>query len=89
MPHPWLKERPLTPYLRGGFSTVNKTGSWRVMRPVLDIAKCRDCGMCWLYCPEGVIDRQNDYLIDYDYCKGCGVCAVECPVDAIEMVKEE
>ncbi|ABL77947.1 4Fe-4S binding protein [Thermofilum pendens] len=66
-------------------------GSWRTERPVVDMSKCRLCGVCWLYCPDGVIEIDEDarlVKIDYDYCKGCGVCAAECPFKAISMVRE-
>jgi pyruvate ferredoxin oxidoreductase delta subunit len=64
------------------------TGSWRTSRPVLDPEKCNGCLICWLFCPENAIVRENR-AIDYEYCKGCGVCAVECPRKAIAMIKEE
>ncbi len=67
--------------------SVGKTGSWRVFKPVKDEARCNNCLLCWIYCPEACISK--DIRIDYDYCKGCGICAVECPRRAIVMVKEE
>ncbi len=68
---------------------VNKTGTWRQMRPVIDYGKCKNCGICWKYCPEPAIVIENErFVIDYEYCKGCGICAVECPVGAISMVSE-
>ena len=72
-----------------------RTGSWRVLRPVIDLEKCIPakrnkpaCFNCWLYCPDGVISRTIPPQIDYEYCKGCEICAEECPVDAITMVEE-
>ena len=64
------------------------TGEWRVFRPVKDDDKCNNCMLCWVYCPEASIGK-DDLEIDFQYCKGCGICAVECPTGAIEMVKEE
>ncbi|NLB52503.1 MAG: 4Fe-4S binding protein [Syntrophomonadaceae bacterium] len=64
------------------------TGSWRTHRPVVDSHICNKCQLCWVYCPEAVIER-HEITIDYRYCKGCGVCAVECPTGAISMEKEE
>ncbi|WP_088335102.1 pyruvate synthase subunit PorD [Methanopyrus sp. KOL6] len=73
-----------------GSTRRNKTGRWRVFRPELDQEKCVNCGMCFMYCPDGCIRPSDDgYTIDYDYCKGCGICESVCPVDAIEMVLEE
>lgn len=72
-----------------------RTGSWRVLRPVMDHEKCITskkgkpaCFICWLFCPEGVISRTVPPSIDYEYCKGCGICAQECPSKAIVMVEE-
>ena len=62
------------------------TGTWRVFRPVVDREKCNACGMCAMYCPDGVIN--DEYEIDLVFCKGCGICAAECPKKAITMVRE-
>ncbi len=72
-----------------------KTGSWRVLRPVIDLSKCIPakknkpaCFNCWLYCPDCVVSKTVPPTIDLEYCKGCGICSEECPADAIEMVDE-
>lgn len=72
-----------------------RTGSWRVLRPVIDLEKCtpakknkKACFLCWLYCPDGVVTKTIRPEIDYEYCKGCGICAEECPAGAITMVEE-
>jgi pyruvate ferredoxin oxidoreductase delta subunit len=66
---------------------AGKTGSWRVFRPVVDREKCNACGLCAMYCPDGVIDAE--LVVDLEYCKGCGICANECPKKAIGMAREE
>ncbi len=66
------------------------TWSWRVFRPEVDMSKCKMCGICIEFCPEGnMIEYQERLCIDYEICKGCGVCATECPHKAIDMVREE
>ena len=68
---------------------IGTTGDWRTFRPVIKEG-CNKCGICWMYCPEGVIKRKEDgsFEINLIYCKGCGICAKECPTNNIEMVRE-
>ncbi|RQD78395.1 MAG: pyruvate ferredoxin oxidoreductase [Candidatus Syntrophonatronum acetioxidans] len=77
--------QPISYPMRGA---CGLTGSWRSQRPILDKSLCNGCLICWLYCPEAAISR-DDLSIDYNFCKGCGICAVECTKNAIKMVKEE
>ena len=70
-----------------GWSLDNRTGAWRAMRPVKDAERCNDCGMCWLYCPEGCITH-GTHEIDYAYCKGCGICVAECKRGAMRLDRE-
>jgi pyruvate ferredoxin oxidoreductase delta subunit len=72
--------------LEPGSSRLNKTGSWRTYKPILDKDKCIKCGICFIFCPDVAISP--DFEINYDYCKGCGICAHECPVKAITMIEE-
>lgn len=72
-----------------------RTGSWRVVRPIIDLSTCipakknkESCFNCWLYCPDCVVSKTVPPVIDYEYCKGCGICAEECPSGAIRMVEE-
>ncbi|MBP7072680.1 MAG: 4Fe-4S binding protein [Clostridia bacterium] len=62
---------------------------FRTLHPEIDSKACIKCMMCWVFCPEGCIDKSGDHLeIDMDYCKGCGICAAECPKNCIKMVKD-
>ena len=73
-----------------GNSINNKTGSWRVFRPIMDKDKCVMCENCFIFCPEGCIkEKDGKFEIDYDYCKGCLICEEECPVKAITSIREE
>jgi len=77
----------LSPAVKG---SAGRTGSWRTVRPVFDRGRCTKCLLCWVYCSEAVISRdEKDYpVIDYEYCKGCGICAHECPTKALTMIRE-
>ena len=73
-----------------GSSLKYKTGDWRAFKPVVDKEKCVNCLICWIYCPDSAIIRQEKWVeINYDYCKGCGICAHECPKQAIKMEEEQ
>ena len=76
----------------GGTAALYETGDWRSRRPVHDKAKCTNCLICWIYCPDSAIIVEDGKVagIDYAHCKGCGICARECPpkIRAIEMKDE-
>jgi len=73
-----------------GSSLKYKTGDWRAFKPVVDKEKCVNCLICWIYCPDSAVIRQEKWIeINYDYCKGCGICAHECPKEAIKMEEEQ
>jgi pyruvate ferredoxin oxidoreductase delta subunit len=84
------KEMDEAAVIKGGTSAKYDVKGWRVVRPVIDEAKCTNCLLCWIYCPEPAIVRHEGakVTIDYAHCKGCGVCESECPVRAVTMVKE-
>jgi len=83
-----LDDMPLGPSAEAGILTEPNAG-WRVQRPVIDHGKCTRCLMCWVLCPEGVIDQEKEQLeIDLNYCIGCGLCAHECQKKAITMIRE-
>lgn len=82
------QELPLTP-IADAPSTMNLTGLWRVVRPVVDRDKCKKCTICWKFCPDAAITLVDGIpVVDLNYCKGCGICAFECPAKCIVMVKE-
>ncbi len=85
------KELPIGGVVPGGARPeLNKTGSWRSLRPIWNEGKCIQCLQCWLHCPDDSIEVKDEEVtgMDYVHCKGCGVCAEICPVDAIDMVPE-
>ena len=90
LPEKW-QEVPIGCHIpQTGSSTQYVTGTWRSQRPTLDTSKCSNCLLCWVFCPEGAIQIEEDKVkgMDLRYCKGCGICATECPRKAIDMVEE-
>jgi 2-oxoacid:acceptor oxidoreductase delta subunit (pyruvate/2-ketoisovalerate family) len=70
---------------------VPATGDWRTAgRPELELERCVNCLLCWLYCPDSAMELDGTTLvgIDYLHCKGCELCVEVCPVGALAMVKE-
>ncbi|WP_110943093.1 4Fe-4S binding protein [Inediibacterium massiliense] len=84
-----IKDYPIGTSFQAGH-LVEKNAGWRTIKPVIDYEKCVKCMICYLYCPEGTIFKENEKIqIDYDFCKGCGICAKECKAGSIQMVREE
>jgi len=82
-----LKREILQPISMPIEGVAGFTSAWSSQFPEIDMEKCNGCLLCWIFCPEALITRE-DRSIDLRYCKGCGVCARECPVHAIEMKRE-
>ena len=74
-----------------GNASQYQTGDWRSQRPIIDKSKCSKCTLCYIFCPEGCIEKDAEGYFEANlfYCKGCGICAAECPKKAITMVEEE
>lgn len=69
-----------------------RTGGWRTGRkPAVDLARCVDCLVCWIHCPDMAVRQKAAVFqgFDYDLCKGCEICVEVCPAGAIHMVPEE
>lgn len=86
-----IDDLPPVPLSLPNYGSMGATGDWRTFRPVVNKGKCNQCYFCWMYCPEAVIDIDEEGYptIDLKYCKGCLICVHECPKKAIEQVREE
>lgn len=74
-----------------GTSRHYLTGDWRSRKPVWNKVQCVKCGVCYIYCPDMAIRRDEEgyFSANLDYCKGCGICAKECVTGCIKMVEEK
>ncbi len=74
------------PHWKAGETGVN-IGEWFSQEPVFT-EKCTYCLLCWLYCPDGAIRREDSkkLLTVEPFCKNCGICVEVCPVKAVVMV---
>jgi pyruvate ferredoxin oxidoreductase gamma subunit len=96
-PPPWVTLGPEAPALSapdihgGATSELANTGTWRTLRPVIDLEHCNRCSwICSTLCPDSAIrvDAERTPRIDLDHCKGCLVCVAVCPPHAIRAVAE-
>ena len=73
-----------------GLAKAYRQGDPRVSTPEWDKDHCIRCGVCYLYCPNGAVCRQDDGFFDVnkDRCSGCGICHRECWFGVIGMVEE-
>ncbi len=89
---PFEPARLAAPSIHAAATSVRiRTGLWRTVRPVVDYERCNRCWwLCSSFCPDGVIDVDDDRRpkIDYGHCKGCMVCVAQCPPHAIEAFPE-
>ncbi|MBS4056473.1 MAG: ferredoxin family protein [Bacteroidetes bacterium] len=65
---------------------------------VVDVQKCKGCGVCIPACPTDVIDLAKDvngkgyhfaYMEQPDECIGCANCAIVCPDGVITVYKKK
>jgi 2-oxoacid:acceptor oxidoreductase delta subunit (pyruvate/2-ketoisovalerate family) len=87
---PW-HDLPVGGTVRPADTPRTATGGWRTgEKPAVELSRCVNCLLCWIYCPDSAIVLEGEQFggFDLDYCKGCAICAEVCPVKAIAMVPE-
>ncbi len=57
------------------------------LKPYWDKHICSRCALCYVYCPNAAISRQDDgyFNADMNLCSGCGICHRECWFGAVSM----
>jgi 2-oxoacid:acceptor oxidoreductase delta subunit (pyruvate/2-ketoisovalerate family) len=88
---PW-RELPVGGTVAPASAPPVRTGGWRTgTRPTVDLSRCVNCLLCWLYCPDSAVRLDGTTFVGFEleHCKGCELCAEVCPVDAIEMVADD
>jgi pyruvate ferredoxin oxidoreductase delta subunit len=86
----WKDIEPGCAVSQPGNAAQYRCGDWRSIRPVWDHAKCVKCGVCFIYCPDAAVHKNEEGYFEADlyYCKGCGICMQECITGCITMVEE-
>ncbi|MEM3769774.1 MAG: CoB-CoM heterodisulfide reductase HdrA2 [Candidatus Bathyarchaeia archaeon] len=71
---------------RAGILMAKGKVTVEAITPILDVEKCKACGLCTKVCPYNAITLNKDLKrveIVEAACGGCGTCAAECPSDAL------
>jgi len=68
-----------------------KSGTLRILKPLIINDKCTKCRLCIASCPHDCIRLgAKEYpVIDYNICTGCLVCFRVCPYNAIGEERDE
>jgi NADH-quinone oxidoreductase subunit F len=59
-----------------------------LLKPEINAAKCKGCGVCIKACPTGAIsgEKKQPHHIDPELCIKCGACATACKLHAVQGV---
>jgi len=71
---------------RAGILMARGKVTVEAITPILDVEKCKACGLCTKVCPYNAITLNKELKrveIVEAACGGCGTCAAECPSGAL------
>lgn len=71
---------------RAGILMAKGKVTVEAITPILNVEKCKACGLCVRVCPYNAITLNKELKrveIVEAACGGCGTCAAECPSDAL------
>ncbi len=82
-----------------GADPVQKDGDFMKYALNINSEKCKGCGLCVQFCPEGVLEFDRSVLngngvkpvivTEQDACTGCQKCSVICPDALITIERTE
>lgn len=77
-------------HLVGGIkSEPIRTDYYGSEKAVIDLEKCKSCGICYENCRfEAIIKEENKFTVNPYACEGCGVCMYTCPGGAVTMEED-
>jgi len=74
----------------GCASRAGKLDQHSVAHPRVTAKQCRNCGLCFQYCPsDAIVQAEGHVFIDDKKCIGCGECLVVCKYGAIKLRWDE
>jgi uncharacterized Fe-S center protein len=74
----------------GCASRAGKLDQHSVVHPRVSARQCRNCSICFDYCPEDAIVQAEGHVeINPEKCIGCGECLVVCKHGAIKLSWDE
>ena len=74
----------------GCASRAGKLDQHSVVHPRVNIKQCRNCSVCFDFCPaDAIVQEEGHVAIDPAKCTGCGECLVVCKRGAIKMKWDE
>jgi uncharacterized Fe-S center protein len=74
----------------GCASRAGKLDQHSTVHPRVNAKQCRNCGVCFDFCPEdAIVQAEGHVAIDPAKCVGCGECLVVCKPGAIKMKWDE
>jgi uncharacterized Fe-S center protein len=74
----------------GCASRAGKLDQHSTVHPRVNAKQCRNCGICFEFCPAGaIVQAEGHVTIDPANCIGCGECLVVCKPGAIKMKWDE
>jgi uncharacterized Fe-S center protein len=74
----------------GCASRAGKLDQHSTAHPRVNPKYCRNCGICFDYCPaQAIVQAEGHVLIDDKKCIGCGECLVVCKYAAVKLRWDE